>query len=98
MSSISWASSASAAASRAEIPGQRATISSSGSPSRCGSAPHSVSVMNGITGWSSRRYVSSAETSAHHVASRASAGTDSSASRTLANSTPQSQNSFQIES
>ena len=54
--------------------------------------------MNGMTGWSSRRYVSSALTSAHHVASRSAAGSDSSARRTFASSMPQSQYSLQIAS
>ena len=37
---------------------------------RCGSAAQSASVTNGMTGCSRRRYVSSASTSVHHVASR----------------------------
>ena len=61
-------------------------------------AAHSASVTNGMTGWSSRRYVSSTSTSVHHVASRAAGSSDSSASRTLASSSPQSQYSFQIAS
>ena len=65
---------------------------------RCGSASQSASVTNGITGCSSRRYVSSTSTSVHQVASRTSRGKRSSASRTLANSSPQSQYSFQIAS
>ena len=65
---------------------------------RCGIASHSVSVMNGMTGWSRRRYASRASTSVHQVASRSAAGSDSSARRTLASSRPQSQYSFQIAS
>ena len=60
-------------------PGQRATISSSGSVARCGMAAHSASVTNGMTGWSRRRYVSSTSTSVHQVASRAAGSSDSSA-------------------
>ena len=42
----------------------------SGSPAACGSSAQIASVTNGITGWSRRRYVSSASTSVHQVASR----------------------------
>ena len=41
------------------------------SPGAAGAA-HSASVTNGMTGWSSRRYVSRTSTSVHQVASRAS--------------------------
>ena len=58
--------------SRSPTPGQRATMRSSGSLARCGSASQSASVTNGITGCSSRRYVSSTSTSVHQVASRTS--------------------------
>ena len=98
MSATTAPTSASASRSRSSAPGQRATISSSGSVARCGMAAHRASVTNGMTGWSSRRYVSSTSTSVHHVASRAAGSSDSSASRTLASSSPQSQYSFQIAS
>ena len=75
-----------------------ATMSRSGSSARWGSAAHSSSVTNGMTGWSSRRYVSSASTSVHHVASRSAAAAIASARRTLASSRPQSQNSDQMAS
>ena len=48
-------------------------MSSSGSDARCGRVAQSASVTKGITGWSSRRYVSSTSTSVHHVASRVGA-------------------------
>ena len=58
-------------------PGQRATISSGGSSTRDAAAtPQSASVTNGMTGCSSRRYVSSASTRVHQVASRSAAGSD----------------------
>ncbi len=41
-----------------------------GSLVRCGRSPQIASVTNGMIGWSRRRYVSSASTSVHHVASR----------------------------
>ena len=98
MSSTIAPTSASVARSRSPTPGQRAMISSSGSEARCGIDAQSASVTNGMTGWSSRRYVSSASTRVHHVASRSAAGVASSARRTLASSRPQSQNSLQIAS
>ena len=51
-SSSNWTSSS---RSRSPAPGQRATMSSSGSDARCGIAAHSASVTNGMTGCSSRR-------------------------------------------
>ena len=95
MSAPTWAS---ASASRSPTPGQRATMRSSGSDARCGRVAQSASVTKGITGWSSRRYVSSTSTSVHHVASRVGASRVGSDSRTLASSRPQSQYSLQIAS
>ncbi len=84
--------------SRPRSPGQRAWMSIGGSDARCGSASQIASVTKGISGWSRRRYVSSASTRAHHVATRDSCGSDTSIRRTLASSIPESQNSLQMAS
>ena len=93
--SITAPTSASASASRLPAAGQSATMRRSGSSAACGSEPQIASVTKGITGWSRRRYESSASTSVHHVASRSRAPSEASERRTLAISSAQSQYSFQ---